>query len=124
MFYTRRERERVDGLERKLLLLEAQREEQMRVLQHDNERFADLLALHTEAHRSFQKVADQYTEGLERARDTIAELQAAPPTPAPIMRQEPLHMTEEEEDLEFALNTGSISLDRYNELIREAGLGN
>lgn len=114
MFFTRSEREKVERLGERVTKLETEQN----VLERTHK---ELLAAHTEAIKVFKKVSDQYTEGLQRARQTIEELNEIAQQP-PTMRQQPLHMTEEEEDAQFALDAGAINLEEYNRIIREAGL--
>lgn len=84
--------------------------------------YAALLSTHTEALEVFKEVARQYTDGLSRARATIKDLEQANAQASMPLRQTPLHKTEEEEDLEFQLDHGVLSMSQYNEALRAAGL--
>src|SRR5688572_10062957 len=114
MFFSRRERDRVDKLESGVEEL-AQRigRAEARAEVYESQ-YAALLTTHNEALKSFQKVADQYTEGLTRARSTIKDLEAVNSQLSQPFRSTPLHKTEEEEDLEFQLDQGVLSMSQYN----------
>lgn len=119
---SRHERERVDKLERvaeELVRRIDRAEAQAEVFRSQ---YDSLLATHNEALKAFQAVAAQYTDGLSRARQTINELQATNSQLSQPFRNAPLHKTEEEEDLEFQLDHGVLSMTEYNEALRAAGL--
>jgi len=81
-----------------------------------------LLALHTELIKSFQKLQDDYSDGLARAREVIKDLeeQAAQEAkaPAPDWESRPLHMSEDEEELEFLRDQGILTPDAYQEALK------
>lgn len=112
---------KADAISAEVSSLVAQREAYERALLIAEDKYDRLLASHQELIKSFQKVADQYTDGLSRARATINELSAAQAAP-PTFRNGPLHKSEEEEDLEFQLDHGVLSMSEYNEALRAAGL--
>ena len=114
--------QRVNALEREIDRSEAQAEAYRTIIAMLREEQATLVSAHQDAIRAFQKVADQYTEGLTRARNTIHELESANTQMATPFRNTPLHKTEEEEDLEFQLDHGVIDMTQYNEALRAAGL--
>lgn len=118
---SRHERDRVERLERVAEELTRRIDRAEAQTEVYKSQFDSLLATHTEALEVFKRVADQYTDGLARARETISELQAAQSAP-PVFRNGPLHKTEEEEDLEFQLDHGVLNLTQYNEALRAAGL--
>lgn len=116
MFFSRYWRDKIEAVESRSAVNTADITALLARLQERDR----LLELHQEALKSFQKVADAYTEGLQRARQTIEELQATPP---PVFRANmPLHKSEEEEDLEFQLDAGVINLEEFNERLRELGV--
>jgi hypothetical protein len=118
---SRHERDRVDGMESRIEEL-ARRVDRAEARSEVYEsQYAALLSTHNEALKAFQKVADQYTDGLSRARETIAEL-SKPAEPQSAFQNRPLHKSEEEEDLEFQLDHGVLNLAQYNEALRAAGL--
>jgi predicted RNase H-like nuclease (RuvC/YqgF family) len=112
---------RVQTLERMNDRLEAQAEAYRTTIAMLREEQAMLVSTHQDAIRAFSQVSAQYTDGLARARETIAELSAAEPQSAALQNR-PLHKSEEEEDLEFQLDHGVLSLSEYNEALRAAGL--
>lgn len=114
--------QRVNALEREIDRSEAQAEAYRTTIAMLREEQAMLVSAHQDALRAFQKVADQYTEGLTRARHTIQELESANAQMATPFRNTPLHKSEEEEDLEFQLDHGVIDMSQYNEALRAAGL--
>ena len=127
--FSRHERDRlqnleaiVRGLEQEFVKADAQRESFERALLIAEDKYDRLLATHTDAIRAFQKVAAQYTDGLTRARETISELSVREQQATQAFRNTPLHMSEEEEDLEFQLDHGVIDMSQYNEALRMAGL--
>jgi hypothetical protein len=113
---------RADSISEQVSSLVAQREAYERALLIAEDKYDRLLASHQELIKSFQKVADQYTDGLTRARATINELSATTQQLSQPFRNTPLHKTEEEEDLEFQLDHGVLSMTEYNEALRAAGL--
>lgn len=113
---------KADAISAEVSSLAAQREAYERALLIAEDKYDRLLASHQELIKSFGKVADQYTEGLTRARQTITELSATQQQLATPFRNTPLHKTEEEEDLEFQLDHGVLDLSQYNEALRAAGL--
>lgn len=119
--FSRHERERVEALERGVEELARRVDRAEARAEVFESQYASLLSAHTSALEAFKKVADQYTDGLARARQTISELQATAEAP-PTFRNGPLHKTEEEEDLEFQLDHGVLNLTQYNEALRAAGL--
>ena len=106
---------RVNTLERQIDRSEAQAEV------YKNE-LAVLTSTHQNAIRAFELVAEQYTDGLVRARTTITELTEQSNELSRPFRNTPLHKTEEEEDLEFQLDHNVISMTEYNDALRAAGL--
>jgi predicted RNase H-like nuclease (RuvC/YqgF family) len=112
---------RVQTLERMNDRLEAQAEAYRTTIAMLREEQAMLVSTHQDAIRAFSQVSAQYTDGLARARETIAELSAAEPQSAALQNR-PLHKSEEEEDLEFQLDHGVLNLAQYNEALRAAGL--
>ena len=118
---SRHERDRVDEMESRIEEL-ARRVDRAEARSEVYEsQYAALLSTHKEALVAFQKVADQYTDGLSRARATIEEL-SKPAEPQSAFQNRPLHKSEEEEDLEFQLDHGVLNLAQYNEALRAAGL--
>lgn len=113
---------KADSISEQVSSLVAQREAYERALLIAEDKYDRLLASHQELIKSFQKVADQYTDGLTRARQTISELSATQQQLSQPFRNTPLHKTEEEEDLEFQLDHGVLSMSEYNEALRAAGL--
>ena len=113
---------KADAISAEVSSLVAQREAYERALLIAEDKYDRLLASHQELIKSFQKVADQYTDGLSRARQTINELSATTQQMSQPFRNTPLHKTEEEEDLEFQLDHGVLSMSEYNEALRAAGL--
>ena len=113
---------KADAISEQVSSLVAQREAYERALLIAEDKYDRLLASHQELIKSFQKVADQYTDGLTRARATINELSATTQQLSQPFRNSPLHKTEEEEDLEFQLDHGVIDMSAYNEALRAAGL--
>ena len=111
---------RVQTLERLNDRLEAQAEAYRTTIAMLREEQAMLVSTHQDAIRAFSQVSAQYTDGLARARETIAELSTAEPQSA--FQNRPLHKSEEEEDLEFQLDHGVLNLAQYNEALRAAGL--
>lgn len=119
---SRHERERVEKLESGIEELARRIDRAEARAEVYESQYAALLSTHQEAIKAFEKVADQYTDGLTRARQTISELSAENSQLSQPFRNTPLHKTEEEEDLEFQLDTGALSLTQYNEALRMAGL--
>jgi predicted nucleic acid-binding Zn-ribbon protein len=112
---------RVQTLERMNDRLEAQAEAYRTTIAMLREEQAMLVSTHQDAIRAFSQVSAQYTDGLSRARETIAEL-SKPAEPQSAFQNRPLHKSEEEEDLEFQLDHGVLNLAQYNEALRAAGL--
>lgn len=110
MFFTRRWQDKIDGLERGLAATTA------RVRSAENLVSVTLKA-HTELIQSFQKLQDQYTDGLSRARQLVDEVVEAAPTFSPT----PLYATEEEEDLEVQLASGLLEDEDYKQALAAAG---
>lgn len=107
MLFTRYWRGKVEAMERNLAVLEAKLQER-----------DALLASHTQLIKSFQKLQDQYTEGLVRARQTIEELSAVAEKAEPSFSSEPLYYTEEEEDLKALKDQGILTPEAYEEALR------
>ena len=119
---SRHERERVEKLESGIEELARRIDRAEARAEVYESQYAALLSTHQEAIKAFEKVADQYTDGLTRARATIAELSATNEQLSQPFRNTPLHKTEEEEDLEFQLDRGLLNMEQFNEALRSAGL--
>jgi len=103
--------------------LKATRTAYERSLLISDERYDRLLATHLEAINAFKAVAEQYTDGLARARATISSLEVTNSELAQPFSNKPLHMNEEEEDLSWQLDHGVLNMSQYNDALRAAGLG-
>ena len=78
-----------------------------------------LLDLHTELIKSFQALQTDYSDGLARAREVIKDLEEqAANTPAPDWESRPLHMSEDEEELEFLRDQGILTPDAYQDALK------
>lgn len=104
--FSERDRQRVRELENRVSKLEGLLEGQQ-----------PLQGAHTELIKAFQKLQDQYTEGLNRARQAVDEIQASAPT----FSTTPLYSSEEEEDLEAQVLSGVIDDEDYRRALRESG---
>lgn len=85
---------------------------------------SELMSAHISLIVAFQKLQDQYSEGLHRARQTIDDLQKVQADQEPKFSSEPLYFSEEEEDLEARFMSGQIEPGAYKEALRaleEAG---
>ena len=123
MFLTRFWRDRIVQLESRVGELEKANSALTARVRERESLLKDQTTLFSQQAKAFEKVSDQYVEGLQRARQTIAELQAQA-AQAPVIRaNQPLHMTEEEEDAHYMLEAGRINMEEYNDVLRNIGLG-
>lgn len=113
MFFTRRERDKVAELERRIEVYEAKLSLVLGL--HESLHTAHLSALD-----AFKTLASQYSDGLERARKIQEEAEAAIQNPA--WAGQPLYTTEEEEDLRFHLDSGALDPAEFHEALRQAGI--
>ncbi len=118
-----RQESEIKDLVRGQIEVQAMREAYERSLLLSDEKFDRLLTTHLEAIKAFQAVAEQYTDGLARARATISSLEETNTSLAQPFSNRPLHMNEEEEDLSWQLDNGVLNLSQYNDALRAAGLG-
>jgi Lhr-like helicase len=118
VLFTRFHESRVRELETQVAALKAQAEAIAT-------RESQLLQLLQREHETFAALANTYREGLERARkiqeDAERALQSAVQA-APAYQNRPLHMSEEEEDLEWQRENGIVNQAEMEDLLREAGL--
>lgn len=117
-----RQESEIQNLIRGQIEVKAMRETYERSLLLSDEKFDKLLTTHLEAIKAFQAVAEQYTDGLSRARQTISSLEETTTQMSQPFSNRPLHMNEEEEDLSWQLDHGVLSMTQYNEALRAAGL--
>ena len=115
MFFTRYWRDKVESLERRVVELEA--------AQRAYQGYASsLLSTLQSAQKSFDILARQYNDGLERAREIQEKAEEALQNPA--WSATPLYATEEEEDLQWQLDSGVLDPQEYENALERAGLLN
>lgn len=113
MFFTRYQENRLRELESKVASLSATIE--------SLQQWGDSLLQMTQAqHKTLADLERLYSEGLARARAAQAEAEQAIQNPP--WSSEPLHVTEDEEDLQWQADNNIITEAQLQDMLKEHGL--